>query len=356
MQIAFIISTAFWSRDRGRSERLYSMLAYLQQRADVTVYYYGFNPSNDIVKTLFPLMRISLYDSHTYTVAQFTRIIENNFIKRKADICILEHIDLSYLLDAIPKGTTTVLDVYNLKSKRESFLRSFGIRLRPFSWTDETIIMNQFNKILAACETDYKTISEAVGKSKTVLISHAPQLRKSEIRKEVKNIGFIGSATPFNKEALSWFLEHVFPLMKHSNVTINIYGNVKLAIKYHTPGSLAFHGFVKNQSDIYSSQDIIINPAPYSCGISIQNIEAMGCGLPLVTSEAGAAGMKTAIKREALLVGKTAQEFAAALDLLIEDFDLRMKIGSEAHRYALEFNTDDACYSQLLNAKQKSKK
>ena len=75
--------------------------------------------------------------------------------------------------------------------------------------------------------------------------------------------------------------------------------------------------------------DIFVLPSLYE-GISLAIIEAMGTGLPIVASDVG--GMPNMITdgADGLLCEPTAQSVAEKLEKLIENQELRIRLGQKA--------------------------
>ncbi len=354
MRVALFTFVDFWRRGAGHRERIFSLISYLQQVTPVVVYYYG-NVTPDDYKAfgLFPKVKFQFFDGQRHTLAQFAGMVGNSMKKIGIKVCIVEYIELSFLLDIIPKNTKVFLDTHDLKSEREDHLKVFGLRFRPFTWADELKIMRQYDKVLAICKPDYQRISRNIGVKRTILVSHAAVFTKKKVRRIVRNIGFVASEYAPNVEGLIWFIRSVLPRIKHSGIRYNVFGNIKHVTRFGNPECIVFHGFVPNLEDVYFSQDIIISPVRFGAGIKIKNLEAIANGLPLVTTPHGARGLELAAERKALLICKNEQEFAEALDSLIDSFTLRNDVASEAYKYAREFHSWEACYEPILNELKK---
>lgn len=112
-------------------------------------------------------------------------------------------------------------------------------------------------------------------------------------------------------------------------------------------------------ADIYREADIGVLPSYYREGLPKTLIEAMACGLPIVTTDAP--GCREVVEEGVngfLVPVKQAEPLANALELLINDQNLRQKMGAASRRKAEEefgidlvVNQTFAVYEELLGKK-----
>ncbi|HGY54655.1 MAG TPA: N-acetyl-alpha-D-glucosaminyl L-malate synthase BshA [Caldithrix abyssi] len=114
-------------------------------------------------------------------------------------------------------------------------------------------------------------------------------------------------------------------------------------------GQILFLGKQDNVADILCASDVFLLPSEHE-SFGLAALEAMACGVPCVTSNAG--GLTDLNKH-----GKTGfvapvgdiAAFVKAIERLIEDGDLRKSMGENARRYALNNFSADAIVQQFLN-------
>ncbi len=95
-------------------------------------------------------------------------------------------------------------------------------------------------------------------------------------------------------------------------------------------------GFVEHDElpQLYRSADLVAAPSQYEGGLGMVYLEAMGCGLPVVAAAAGGAS-------EAIVDGATGfllrhgdvEEVTAALELLLRDAELRVRMGAAGREH-----------------------
>ena len=170
---------------------------------------------------------------------------------------------------------------------------------------------------------------------------------KKPVRAQVGSIGFVASGWIANVHAMKWFLEDIWPLVHRPGLTFEIHGHIcRLLTDISVPG-LVLKGYGEDLDAVYGSIDIVINPIRAGAGLKIKSVEALGNGLPLVTTTEGARGLP-ASEMPCLLIADDTAAFAAHLVDLIEDVDLRQNLAQSAYEYARRHFAAEACYGSLL--------
>jgi glycosyltransferase involved in cell wall biosynthesis len=350
--IAIVTDIPFWRHIAGHMARLTSFVDYLSKNLRLTVIYGGFvnESEKEYLSETHYKFKLVTFNTIEYGLANFADFIKNLFAKNTFDICIIEYIELSFLLDSIPQKTKKYLDTHDLKSTREKEFKKYGLPHEKFPWKEEVNIFKQYDKILLIQKTEYKKVSRLLGKDKTLLISHAVNLPRQKIRKKVTNIGFIASSYPPNIEGLFWFLNNVWPSFRNYNIQLTIYGSVcnyfSRSDKYK---NVCFKGLFNGLEDVYKQIDIAINPVRFGAGIKIKNLEALGSGIPLITLTHGSIGLEE-LANKGFLVAKDKDDFKEKLSLLINDFNIRESIADIGYKYISSYYSPEYCFKPLLNS------
>lgn len=152
---------------------------------------------------------------------------------------------------------------------------------------------------------------------------------------------FIGSFNHLpNLMALDWFLRAVWPLLKTRATLHVIAGNrheyfldfykEKVQPVLDVPG-VEIEGFVPDVRGGYRRAAVVIAPLLASAGTNIKVMEAMAMGKAVVSTRAGVHGLDLTPGADFAL-GETPEEFAAALDQLLDDAARRAVIERQARR------------------------
>ncbi|NHJ84163.1 MAG: glycosyltransferase family 4 protein [Asgard group archaeon] len=104
--------------------------------------------------------------------------------------------------------------------------------------------------------------------------------------KEIKLL-FVGSLDWYpNIDAIEWFLDEIWPLLKNNYLYhFDIVGrdpSKKLIKKVNTFSNVTLHSNVPSIEEYYLSSDIVIIPIRTGSGINIKVLEALSYGIPIV--------------------------------------------------------------------------
>jgi glycosyltransferase involved in cell wall biosynthesis len=133
-----------------------------------------------------------------------------------------------------------------------------------------------------------------------------------------------------------WFLDNVFPAVaRQLACTVRIVGRAPEGLQRRGSASVEFAGFVPDLEPEYNRHRIFLVPNQYSAGIPLKLIEAMSRGIPAVVSELTARQLGL-VDGEAVLIGRTPEEFAHKIASLYSDPALWLRVRDGALRYVAE--------------------
>lgn len=152
-------------------------------------------------------------------------------------------------------------------------------------------------------------------------------------------LSFVGNgANPTNKEAMAWFLEEIFELIKEKQQDIKLivigadweYLNDKYP---NHRDSLVIRGLL-NQEDMTAAlltSKVFVSPIVASTGLNTKNLLALSRGLPMVTTPDGSHGLmyspKTSIETfPPFYITHTKEEFADKVLELYNNNDLWQEV------------------------------
>jgi glycosyltransferase involved in cell wall biosynthesis len=137
-----------------------------------------------------------------------------------------------------------------------------------------------------------------------------------------------------NRDAALWFIRSIWPLVKkqHPEITCQFVGKGIGSEMQQATGKESRIELITDVEDLrpYRKEaTIFINPMRLGSGLRIKILEAMGSGLPVVTTSLGAAGLP-AQNGVNCLINDTPDGFANAISWLLTDTQLATRIGTRA--------------------------
>jgi hypothetical protein len=344
-QLIYLTRQPFWGRAAGSWARAVTLVRHLSERTRLRVAYAG--PARAISADVRRRGLIVLPEfgvDPNACAAALRRVLA----EQRADACVFAEIALSPLVEAVPKEVKLFLDTIDVVHEQvKSFERLGLVPPKNLTQEEEFATFRRFDVVLAIQEREHASVVRAVGPERALCVPHPPPLRRRELRAEPRSVGFVASAWRANVEALSWFLREIWPRVERPGLTFDVYGGVNRNFGGEVAPSVKLHGIVPRLDAVYDSVDIAVNPVRCGAGLKIKSVEALGAGLPLVTTSEGARGLERAAGR-AFLVADEAESFALALNRVLADAVERERLAREGHAFAETELSPAACFDGLL--------
>jgi len=157
------------------------------------------------------------------------------------------------------------------------------------------------------------------------IIPNIHDIKISDKVAENEKLIFIGGFNhPPNVDAVIYFIKEIFPLIKEKKLKIKliIVGNAPpVEIEKLKSECVEVTGYVPETSYYLHQSLISIAPLRYGAGMKGKIGEAMGHGIPVVTTSIGAQGMGI-VNREHAMIANSPEAFADAVIELLEKKDL----------------------------------
>ena len=158
-------------------------------------------------------------------------------------------------------------------------------------------------------------------------------------KKDMMGISFLGNfAAAANTDSLELIEREVLSKLTldyHFYVIGNCPDQVKS--KFANNDRIIFCGRVDDIREYIKSTIVFLAPIAYGTGIKTKIVEAMAMGMPVVTNSVGVEGLNVQNGLE-LFISDDPQELAEITMRLLNDPELRRKIGLRGQSYALEYH------------------
>ena len=356
-RVDLITDVPFWTAARGDASRIRSLAQFLAARTALRVVLLA-KPG----QLPDPLTRgqlgagqfhmdlvIVLVDPRS--PAQGIALLQTVFAESRASVALVEYVHLTWILDVLPSGIRTFLDTHQIAHERNERFVAAGLPAPSvLDEAAEYAAYGRYDRVILIQQEDRDIVARRLGIDRLLLAPHPVRLRDTEVRTRASSVGFVGSEYAPNVQGLNWFLNTVWPRISDAHASLEIYGGVAHRMVAATlPANARCHGKVANIDAAYRAMDVAINPVQVGAGLKIKTVEALGAGLPLVTTPEGARGIRDAAG-EAFLMANDEYEFAAHLSRLLASYDLRRQLAVAARRLAAERFSPEICFGPLLRA------
>jgi glycosyltransferase involved in cell wall biosynthesis len=232
---------------------------------------------------------------------------------------------------------------------RNLYLWFFGRKETELVRIFESGSLNKFDRVVACSERDADILRKEAPGTSIVTIPWAvrrPEGFWQPGEKGVRDLVFVGSMTwEPNRDAVLWFANEIFPLLRKSRVKTRLViagsGMTKEVACLDNGSDIIVKGFVPDIAGFLLDADVFVAPLRLGSGVNVKVLEAMACGLPVVTTPKGAEGIGTG-DGGYFAVASTPEEFVHAVESLLRNRDSARSMGTKAREYIAAHHDIDA--------------
>ncbi|QSP93518.1 TIGR03087 family PEP-CTERM/XrtA system glycosyltransferase [Marinobacter salinisoli] len=139
-----------------------------------------------------------------------------------------------------------------------------------------------------------------------------------------------------NEDAVQWFVDSIWDDIKAEwpdaqFVVAGMDPSPKIKELGKKPG-IVVTGFVEDIVPYYQQADVFVSPFRFARGVQNKILQALACGLPVITTQLGLEGIN-AKPGEEVLVANTDEEFSEAIRLLLQDEELSKRFSERSPKY-----------------------
>ena len=267
----------------------------------------------------------------------------------QADLVHLDILAVAGLLERVPKDVPTVLNEHNVESllahKRVDIekrpLHRWLLRLKNRGLESfERSACARADRVLACSQEDAERLLALAPGCRVSVVPNGVDLKAfrpgSPGIEKGGSMVFVGHMDWFpNRDGIEFFIAEVLPLLKaHYNLNLEVIGrNPNPSVPKAESGRVKFSGFVDDLQARVQRAAVFIVPLRAGSGTRLKILEAMAMGKAIVSTRIGAEGIGLVDGDSACLVD-TAEEFADAINRLLNDPELRDRLGRRARHLA----------------------
>lgn len=283
-----------------------------------------------------------------YFSSSMVKAIKEEISKRDFDIIIIESLKMAQYLPADFKGLST-LSTHNVESiKYRSLLElKKGIKKKTGALIQlsklrryEINMLNEFDLCITVSERD-RYVFQKWSSHRNMEIEEIPiGIDTAEYKpiedekKDGKTISFCGACSyEPNVDAILYFYKEILPIIKYEipDVTFQVIGSNPPTeiLNLASEDNITVTGYVDDVKTYLLKSSVFAAPLRMGGGSKVKIIQAMGSGLPVVTTPEGARGIHATPGKD-LLVADNSRGFAQHVISLLQNEDLRTSISKSA--------------------------
>ena len=268
---------------------------------------------------------------------------------QRTDLVHLDSLAVAGLLKRVPDGVPTLLNEHNVESllarKRREMAPRLShrllLRLRHRGLESfERAVCTRADQVLACSQDDAERLQALAPDCRVSVVPNGvdleafrPGIPGSE---QPGTLVFVGHMDWFpNRDGIEYFIAEILPLLKvREDLQLEIIGrNPNLSVPRSAARQVRFAGFVDDLQARVRRAAVFIVPLRAGSGTRLKILEAMAMGKAIVSTRIGAEGIGLIDGHSACLVD-TADDFAGAVDRLLDDPELCQRLGRRARQLA----------------------
>lgn len=282
-----------------------------------------------------------------YASPEMRQRITETLDKNEYDIVQIEFIQMAVYIDRIPHPNTIVTEHVDyqghlfeiLENEPWSLWKAYAYLEWLKSRRYEQKLRKKFRKIFTLTPQDRDAlISKSPGLDISILRWPIDPGILTLPRKEatVPTLLFVGNFVhPANRDAVKYFSREVFPRIQEvvNEVEFHIIGkNPPDSLRRLSNPAIVLNGYVKDILSHYAQAHVSVAPVRFGTGFKTKVYEAMGAGVPVVTTSEGTKGIE-AENGTHYFVADDPEAFAARTLELLQNADRREEMSRQGRNH-----------------------
>ncbi|MCG8669755.1 MAG: glycosyltransferase family 4 protein, partial [Pseudomonadales bacterium] len=216
------------------------------------------------------------------------------------DAVIIEYIWHAYLTDAVDSARSMLLlDTHDIFHRRVADFARFGRTPdKVVTREQELAVYRRFDRLIAIQAVEQAYLEDILP-GRAILAMHPVPARPGYYEQRLRTatpggrlvIVYFAAYSDVNRDAIDWFVSEVWDQDLAEHFELCVHGSICETLRISAPG-VRVVGRSKDAETVYRNADIAINPQRFGSGLKIKTIEAMGFGVPVVTTSIGSEGLE----------------------------------------------------------------
>lgn len=266
------------------------------------------------------------------------------------DAVLTPYFNRDWMTQPLPRRLLRLVDTMDCQSQRTaSFARHGLLPTFPMTAEEEGRNLDRYDLALAMSDEDQAEFAAMSRRPIVTAPFRLPARPLYWVNPEARNLLFVAAQSPVNDLTLDYLLRQILPLVPRQLV-LHVVGNVALPETCPENVRLVRHENVDDVSYIYGRVDLALNPVYAGGGVKTKTLEALSFGVPVLTSDEGARGLRALIPES--LIANDKESFAWRIEELLGDHEARAALSREiiARYTAEDHEAWTKPFAQLLGA------
>lgn len=262
------------------------------------------------------------------------------------EVVIVEYVFMSLAFSAFGGDVLKIVDTHDVFTDRYKIFLQSGRKPDWFSASrdEEAAGLRRADAVIAIQDQE-REFFERISGVRTATIGHLVDTQglydDPEVRgdcPQAPTMLFVGSGNPVNVDSVRHFIDNTLPLIKRRVPDIEFLLAGRICNAFRPQPGIRHLGELDDLAAAYRAATLVVAPMRFGTGLNIKVIEALGHGMPLVTTSNGVKGIS--MQAAPFLVADTGPDFAAEVEKLVADSRLRSTLSANAQQFAVAWNRD----------------
>lgn len=324
MKIAAVCDFHYWRRDIGSAVRMDSLCRKLGDICDLTMLCSappeGGDP--DIIKSLpYPVIGAAelgaIARNLTAPGNPVARAVQHYCEAKEFDAVLMPYFNRFWMIEHVSRRILRIIDTHDCQSQRARSFAQHG--LVPTFYIDpvqEGALLDRYDLALAMSDEDHDEFRQMTDIPLVTVPFRLPKRTPQHQGSGHNNtLLFVAAKSPVNDLTLRYLLDEIMPLVRVPTV-LNIVGNVTVPENLPRNTQVMQLGRVDDLDAVYARSDLALNPTFAGGGIKTKTLEAIVQGLPVLTSDEGARGLRNLLPDA--LISNDKESFAYRIGALLD--------------------------------------